>query len=45
VVLGSAMALTVSTGPILQFTFGVFLKPVTDDFGVARGTASLALMI
>ncbi len=45
VVLGSAMALTVGNGPIMQFTFGVFLKPVVEEFNVARGMGSLALTI
>ena len=45
VVLGSAMALTVGNGPIMQFTFGVFPKPVVEEFNVARGMGSLALTI
>src|SRR5882757_6138905 len=44
VVLGSGLALTVSQGPLINFTFGVFLKPLTDEFAVGRGTASVALM-
>jgi MFS family permease len=45
VVLGSALALTVGNGPIMHFTFGVFLKPITAEFNIDRGLASLALMI
>ena len=40
VVVGSALALTVSQGPILGFTFSVFLKPVTETFGWDRSTFS-----
>jgi MFS family permease len=29
----------------MQFTFGVFLKPIAQEFGVERGVASFALMI
>lgn len=45
VVVGSAIALIVGNGPILQFTFGVFLKPVAAEFGTDRGTMSLALLL
>ncbi|HEV7691723.1 MAG TPA: MFS transporter [Hyphomonadaceae bacterium] len=45
IVLGSTLALTVGNGPIMQFTFGVFLKPLTAAFGIERGLGSLALTI
>ena len=45
IVTGSTLALTVGNGPIMQFTFGVFLKPLTAAFKVDRGTGSLALTI
>ena len=45
VVGGSALALTVGNGPIMQFTFGVFLKPLIATFHVQRGLGSLALTI
>jgi MFS family permease len=45
VVLGSALALTVGNGPVMQFTFGIFLKPLIEEFHVARGLGSLALTI
>ncbi len=37
-VFGSTLALIVGNGPVIVFTFGVFLKPVTDEFGWNRGT-------
>ncbi len=43
VVIGSTIALTVSNGPILLFTFGVFLQPVSQEFGWPRGAMSLGL--
>ncbi|HVB80768.1 MAG TPA: MFS transporter [Candidatus Binataceae bacterium] len=45
VVVGSTLALTVSNGPVVLFTFGVFLKPVTSAFGWDRGTMSLAVVL
>src|ERR1700749_681518 len=35
--------LIVCNGPVLPFTFGVFLKPIMADMGWQRGTASFAL--
>ena len=37
--------LFVCNGPVLGFTFGVFLKPIMADMGWDRGTASLALSV
>lgn len=37
--------MTVGQGPITIFTFGVFLKPVTEDLGINRGTFSSAIGI
>jgi predicted MFS family arabinose efflux permease len=45
VVIGSIMGLIVGNGPIMQFTFGVFLKPIVEEFGWARSTVSLALIV
>ncbi|ABK06934.1 MULTISPECIES: MFS transporter [Burkholderia cepacia complex] len=45
IVIGALLGLTVGNGPIMQFTFGVFLLPVTREFGWARSQASLALAI
>jgi MFS family permease len=43
VVVASACGLVVGTGSILIFSFGVFLKPVTEDLGISRGILSAAL--
>lgn len=45
VVVGSVFGLFVGNGPIMQFTFGVFLLPVTKEFGWARSTTSFALVL
>ncbi len=45
IVLGATLGLTVGNGPIMQFTFGVFLKPVTAALGTDRGTLSAAILI
>ena len=45
VVLGSTVALIVSNGPIFLFSFGVFLKPVSETFGWSRATMSLGLTL
>lgn len=43
VVLGSTISLIFSNGPVLFFTFAVFLKPVSEQLGWSRGTMSLAV--
>ena len=43
VVLGSMMALIVSNSSIMFYSFGVFLKPISTEFGWSRGGMSLAL--
>ena len=43
VVVGAVTGLFVCNGPVLGFTFGVFLKPIMTDMGWQRGTASFAL--
>jgi MFS family permease len=43
--LGSTLGLLVGSGPVLLFTFGVFLKPVTSAFGWNRGTVASALAV
>ncbi len=43
VVVGAVIGLFVCNGPVLGFTFGVFLKPIMADMGWTRGTASFAL--
>jgi len=43
IVLACACGLCVGTGSIMIFSFGVFLKPVTEDLGLSRGDLSSAL--
>jgi MFS family permease len=43
IVLACACGLLVGAGSILIFSFGVFLKPVTEDLGITRGDLSTAL--
>lgn len=43
VVVGAVAGLFVCNGPVLGFTFGVFLKPIIADTGWQRGSASFAL--
>src|SRR5579862_4120202 len=43
IVFASACGLLVGAGSILIFSFGVFLKPVTEDLGITRGDLSGAL--
>jgi predicted MFS family arabinose efflux permease len=43
VVVGAVSGLCVCNGPVLGFTFGVFLKPIMADMGWQRSTASFAL--
>ena len=45
IVLGSVLGLIVGNGPMMQFTFGIFLKPVAADLGTDRGTLSIAILI
>jgi len=43
VVFATICGLVVGAGPINVFTFGVFLKPITEDLGLSRGEFSTAL--
>jgi predicted MFS family arabinose efflux permease len=45
VVIASALALIVGNGPVLLFTFGIFLKPIAQQTGWSRGTMSLGVAI
>lgn len=45
VVLGSALALSVSNGPIAVFAFGVFIPPLIAEFGWSRAEVSLAITL
>jgi MFS family permease len=44
VVAASTIAITCSGGPINIFTFGVFLRPVTEGLGVGRGLFASAML-
>jgi MFS family permease len=44
-VVGAALGLVVGNGPVMQFTFGVFLQPVAAEFHAGRGTISTALLV
>jgi MFS family permease len=43
VVLGAFLALIVNQGAITFYAFAIFLKPVSEDLGVSRGTLSSAV--
>jgi len=43
IVFATICGLAVGAGPINVFTFGVFLKPITEDLGLSRGAFSAAL--
>jgi MFS family permease len=45
IVFGSVLGLIVGNGPIMQFTFGVLLKPISEEFGWDRATVSLAIVV
>ena len=45
VVVGAVAGLFVCNGPVLGFTFGVFLKPLMADTGWQRGSVSFALSV
>jgi MFS family permease len=45
VVFGSTVGLIVGNGPIVFFTFGLFLGPVTKEFGWDRATFSSSLLV
>jgi predicted MFS family arabinose efflux permease len=42
IVFGSVLGMIVSNGPVMQFTFGVFMKPLLTQFSTDRGTVSIA---
>jgi MFS family permease len=44
-VFASVLGLTVNTGVVSVFLFGVFVKPVSDDLGMSRGTLGSALLV
>jgi predicted MFS family arabinose efflux permease len=45
VVLGATLGLTVANGPVVFFTFGLFLGPITSEFGWNRATFSSSLLV
>jgi MFS family permease len=45
IVFACACGLLVGAGSVLIFSFGVFLKPVTEDLGISRGDLSAGLGI
>lgn len=44
IVIGAVIGLMVGNGPVMQFSFGIFVKPVSQALQVERGTLSAALM-
>lgn len=45
IVFASVLGLLVGNGPVMQFTFGTLLPPVTREFGWSRGMVSSAMVI
>jgi MFS family permease len=45
VVLASGIGLALCFGPIIVGTFGIFLKPLTREFGWSRGQVSMAFSV
>ncbi len=45
VVMASVVGMIVSQGPVLVFTFGIFMKPLGVEFGWSRSQVSLGLTI
>ena len=45
IAIGAMLALIVGNGPIMQFTFGVLIIPLSQALGTDRGTLSTALLV
>src|SRR5215510_14212224 len=45
IVFVAGIGLFMGYGPIVSFTFGVFLKPLNGEFGWSRGQISLAFSL
>ncbi|MGB3426392.1 MAG: MFS transporter [Castellaniella sp.] len=45
IAIGACLALIVGNGPIMQFTFGVLIIPLSEAMGTDRGTVSTALLV
>jgi MFS family permease len=44
-VIAATTGMIFSNGPVMQFTFGVFMGPLTREFGVTRADVSVALTV
>jgi len=44
-VIAAAIALVMGNGPVMQFTFGVFIAPLATEFRAGRDQVSLALTV
>ncbi len=44
IVIASMVGLLVGNGPVMQFTFGTLLPPITHEFGWSRGLVSSAIV-
>jgi MFS family permease len=45
IVVASVLGLLVGNGPVMQFTFGTLLSPITHEFGWSRGLVSSAMVV
>ena len=45
IVLAAVLGTVVSNGPLLQFSFGVFVKPLAEAFQSSRATISAAVLV
>jgi len=45
VVFASVLGLLVGNGPVMQFTFGTLMPPITRQFGWSRGMVSTAMVV
>ncbi|MGE0830083.1 MAG: MFS transporter, partial [Hyphomonadaceae bacterium] len=45
IVLGATLALVVGNGPVGLFSFGLFIKPIGEEFGWDRATMSSVVSI
>jgi MFS family permease len=44
-VAAATLGLSVSNGPLIQYSFGTFLKPLGEEFHADRGTLSTAVLV
>ncbi|WP_276809086.1 MFS transporter [Castellaniella defragrans] len=45
IAIGACLALIVGNGPVMQFTFGVLIIPLSEALGTDRGSISTALLV